>query len=56
MGKYCPVCKRKVTYLVCMDCEEKECQKSTIKKEDVTMDFNDERGHPICSFNNNFPN
>lgn len=26
MAKYCPVLKRKVTYLDCQDCEEKECE------------------------------
>lgn len=27
MSKYCPVLKRKVTYLDCQECEEKECKK-----------------------------
>lgn len=26
MSKYCPILKRNVVYLFCMDCSEKECK------------------------------
>ena len=26
MGKYCPIVKRKVTYLDCMECDERKCE------------------------------
>lgn len=31
MAKFCPVLGRGVTYLVCQECEEKECKNEKIK-------------------------
>lgn len=32
MSKYCPVIDGMVTYMVCQECDEKECKKVNIKK------------------------
>lgn len=45
MAKYCPVSKRKVTYLDCQDCEEKECKEPHLAGE------NNERKTSIRNFN-----
>jgi hypothetical protein len=34
MAKYCPITKKKVVYLTCMDCDTKVCQGET---EDVKI-------------------
>ena len=35
MSKYCPVLKKKVVYLECIDCEDKEkCKRKTILKQE----------------------
>lgn len=33
MSKYCPVVKRKVVYLDCLECDDKQCLKPTANTE-----------------------
>lgn len=35
MAKICPVTNEKVLYLDCLDCDEKECQKSPSTNEEI---------------------
>lgn len=37
MAKFCPVQNRKVLYLECLECEEKECRKEKVKQIDSAM-------------------
>lgn len=32
MAKFCPVQNRKVLYLECLECEQKECRKENTKR------------------------
>lgn len=36
MAKYCPILKRKVVYLDCLECDTKECEKQS----EPLKDFN----------------
>lgn len=51
MSKYCPLLKTKVTYMECLECEEKICKNQTSKDEvngKVKQDINPPYGnkHP----------
>lgn len=39
MSKYCPILKRKVVYLECLECEDKICKKDK-QKNVVTVPVN----------------
>lgn len=34
MSKYCPILKRKVIYLDCLECEDKQCEKKQENNQD----------------------
>lgn len=33
MSKYCPIIKRKVVYLDCLECEDRQCDRKKQEKE-----------------------
>lgn len=37
MAKFCPVQNRKVLYLECLECEEKECRKKKVAQTDSAI-------------------
>ena len=38
MSRYCPVLKRKVVYLDCLECEDKQCEKRQENTQDNKQD------------------
>ena len=40
MAKYCPILKRKVVYLDCLECETKECEKQSDFLKDSNKQIN----------------
>ena len=39
MSKYCPILKRKIIYLDCLECEDKQCEKKQENNQDYKQDY-----------------